>query len=136
MGRSAANRGKLNERERRFVDAFLGKCAGNATQAYIAAGYAKTGADGAASRLLGKVSIQRAIAGRVKVLESRGILNAEQRDTILSDIARAQYQDVHARIRAISELNKSTGRHSMKFLHEGKLTLEQVLQQSREGEDA
>lgn len=54
----------LSERERRFVEAYMGKAAGNATKAALLAGYAKNTAEKQASRLLGKVGIASAIAAR------------------------------------------------------------------------
>lgn len=55
----------LSERERRFVEAFMGKAAGNATQAAKLAGYSKKTAASIGSRLLRKVKIQRALQQRV-----------------------------------------------------------------------
>jgi hypothetical protein len=65
MGRAQGKRGELNERERKFVTAFMGKCAGNATAAAKAAGYSPKTAASIASRLLRKVNIQQGIAARV-----------------------------------------------------------------------
>jgi hypothetical protein len=115
------------------VDAFLGPCAGNATQAAISAGYPKSSARRHATRLLStNVHIHKAIARRVKTLEAHGVASAIERDTILSMFARDPRVDVRDRIRAIAELNKCTGRHSTRHLHEGRLTLEELLEQSRE----
>ena len=119
------------ERQRKFVEHFMAM--GNATQAAIRAGYSRKSARRIATRLLStNVHIHKAITARVAKLEARGIAAAVERDIILSMIARDPRLDISDRIRAIAELNKSTGRHSMKHLPEGKLTLEQVLAQSRE----
>lgn len=125
---------KLTAKEQAFVDGFLGASAGNATDAAARAGYGKNrnSSRQLAHRLLTKVHIQRAIATRTDRVTKRSILTADERDELLSDIARgAKLESTKERIRAISELNKVTGRHSVKLLHEGKVTLEQVLAESR-----
>lgn len=115
----------LNERQARFVDAFLADCAGNATKAAIAAGAGRAGARVAGHRLLTLANVQRAIAARVQRREQAAIATADERDRILSTIARDENADASDRIRAICELNKCTGRHSVHLLHQGRLTLEQ-----------
>ena len=57
---------------------------------------------------------------------------AEERDRLLSAIARNEHVEPGVRIRAIVELNRCSGRHSVKHFHEGELTLEQVLGESRQ----
>ncbi len=61
----AQKRTGLLERERRFVECFMGRCKGNATKAALLAGYSKATAEHQASRLLGKVGIKKAIKERV-----------------------------------------------------------------------
>lgn len=56
----------LSERERRFVDAFMGPARGNATEAARLAGYAKGSAHVTASRMLRKAKVRTAIEARVK----------------------------------------------------------------------
>lgn len=124
----------LSLKERRFVDAYLGSCAGNGTQAAKAAGYA--GSEKVlgiqAVRLLAKARIRAAVESRQARAEEKGILAAEERDRLLSRIALAvEVKDPPTAISAVKELNKCTGRHSIKHLHEGKLTLEQALERSR-----
>lgn len=125
--------GQLSLKEQRFVDAFLGPAAGNATEAAVQAGYGSTrkSAGVLAVRLLANVRIGRAIATRTLGEKRAAILTADERDQLLSEIARKPLNDAKTRIRAISELNKCTGRHSVKHLHEGKLTLEQAIGASR-----
>jgi phage terminase small subunit len=124
----------VTERERRFVGAFLGVAGGNATAAALTAGLTlnRKSAAELGSRLLRKRKIQEAIASRVARREAKGIADADERDTLLSMFARDAFAEVRDRIKAIAELNKCTGRHSIKHVLEGKLTLEQVLTQSRE----
>ena len=56
----------LTERERRFVEAFMGSAAGNATDAAKRAGYSAKSARFQGSRLATKRNIQDAIAERQK----------------------------------------------------------------------
>ena len=106
-----------------------------AAEAAVQAGYTKNrnSARVLGTRLLAKVAIGRAIAQRTNSEKRSAILTADERDEILSTIAKLQAHGVKDRIRAISELNKCTGRHSVKHLHEGKLTLEEVIAESRQG---
>ena len=56
----------LSEKERRFVEAFMGPCVGNATQAAIRSGYSHKSARRIATRLLStNVHIRHAIDERV-----------------------------------------------------------------------
>ncbi len=56
----------VSERERRFVEAFMGAAQGNATEAARRAGYGRKSAHVTASRLLKKAKIRHAIEARVK----------------------------------------------------------------------
>ena len=127
---------KLSERERRFVDAFMGDAAGNATKAARLAGYANTTAEKQASRLLGKVGVQRAIAARAQRQEAKTIADAMERDRTLSAIARDTSADAHDRIAAIREMNKCSGRHSIKHVLDVTETLSQIIAASRASRDA
>lgn len=122
----------LNDHERRFVDSFMGIDAGNATKAAIRAGYSSRTARAQASRLLTRVNIQRALAERIRLRERQSIATAEERDQLLTEILRSRQTSTADRIRAVAELNKCTGRHSSVHHHQGRLTLEEVLAQSRE----
>jgi phage terminase small subunit len=122
--------GDLTLKERRFVDAYLGSAAGNATKAAQYAGYAVSSSDVTASRLLGKARIRAVIDRRQAALEEKGIASAEERDLLLSRVIRDETIDVAHRINAIKELNRCTGRHSIKHLHKARLTLEEALERS------
>lgn len=109
----------LTLKERRFLDAYLGSCNGNATAACRAAGYAGSdkvlGVQGV--RLLRKARIAEAVAKRNAKAEEKGIAAAEERDTILSGIARlTDAADRRHIISAIKELNKCSGRHTIKHV--------------------
>lgn len=56
------NYGALNIRQQRFVNAYMGEAAGNATQAAIAAGYAKSSASHRGSVLLKDDKVRSALA--------------------------------------------------------------------------
>ena len=127
-------RGALTEREAAFVDALIGKAKGNATLAAKIAGYSPKTARQAAARLLTKVNVQKALVNRREKRKLEAIATADERDRYLSAFVRDETLDAFARIGAVKELNKVEGRHSMTHIHKGKLTLEQALGQSREGE--
>ncbi len=82
-------------------------------------------------RLLSKVIIQQAIYARVTRERTASIQTADERDEMLPAIARKTTEETHNRIKAMQELNRVTGRHSIKHTHDGRLTLEQILGESR-----
>ena len=81
----------LNEREQRFVDAYIGEAAGNATKAAELAGYSPKTARQLGSRLLTKVDIRDAV-------QARQTKRAEQADIdavrVLKELARVGLSDV------------------------------------------
>ena len=77
----------LTERERRFVEAFMGPAAGNATDAAKRAGYAKGSAAVTASRLLRKANVQDAIKERA---EKAGIT----RERVLDELTLLAFSDL------------------------------------------
>lgn len=99
----------LSERERRFVDAYMGPAAGNASEACRLAGYSIKAATVQGARMLAKASIQSAIAERVKA--DPQIATRDERQRLWSDIAfgRGVYADaaLKDRIRASELLGKS-----------------------------
>lgn len=125
---------ELTLKEARFVAGYLGSCNGNGFEAVAAAGY--KGTYGSlrvmAGKLLAKGNIRSAIKARTERERKASVISAERRDEILSAIAESNDKNL-SKISAIKELNKCSGRHSMKHLHEGRLTLEQALAQSRRG---
>jgi phage terminase small subunit len=121
----------LSERERRFIDAYLGEAGGNATRAARVAGYARTTAEHQASRLLGKVGVQRAIAVHQARREQQAVAAAVERDALLTSILRDRSNTANDRIKAITEMNRCDGRHSVRVRHGGGMTLEQIVADSR-----
>jgi phage terminase small subunit len=102
---------QLSEKEQRFVEAYTGEAAGNASEAARAAGYSERSAGELGYRLLKKVEIVEAIEARQRQRENAAIATAAERDEILTLAARAAEADWHVRIKAIAELNKVGGRH-------------------------
>jgi len=115
----------LSERERRFVEAYMGPAAGNGTEAARLAGYKGTAKVLAvqSTRLLAKANVQSAIAARREALESQSIADAKERREILTTIARSSESDANARIRAIDVANKMDGLYIEKHEHSGTVSL-------------
>lgn len=112
----------LSERERRFVEAYMGPAAGNATEAARLAGYSAKTAGSQGSRLLKKANIRQALQTRVeadpkvadraarqefwsKVMEGRG------------KFAKVPWRD---RLKASELLGKSQGDFIERHEHSGK----------------
>jgi phage terminase small subunit len=121
----------VNAREKAFINAYCGKCLGNASASAIAAGYSKKTSRQQGARLLTKANIKAAIAKRQDRAEQSAIADADERDRILSEIARGPGKPIE-QILAIKELNKCAGRHSSTVNVNGRLTLEDALAASRD----
>jgi phage terminase small subunit len=129
------HRTPLSPKERAFVLAYTGAARGNATQAAILAGYSKRSAAEMGSRTLRKVNVAAALAKLAKRDEQkaeRARLSHARRDEILEDIALDPTAPAKDRRGAIAELNRVDGRHSVRHVHEGTLSLEDVLGKSWE----
>lgn len=113
----------LTERERLFVDAYMGEAQGNGTEAARQTGYRGTAKVLAvqATRLLSKANVQAALAARRDVLSRQSIADATERREILTTIARSAQSDATARIRAIDVANKMDGAYIEKVEHSGHL---------------
>ena len=112
----------LSERERRFVDAYMGEAAGNGTAAAKCAGYKGSAQvlGVQANRLLKKANVLDAIAERRQTLASQSIADAKERREVLTSILRSAEVDPNARIRAIDTANKMDGVYVEKHEHAGK----------------
>jgi phage terminase small subunit len=133
-------RGKKNltEQEERFVRAYvLGKpgVAGNGTKAAQAAGYSPRSATMQGSRLIRRANVQRAIHAMKLQRVKQEVATAQERDLVASTILRNPHEESYVRLLAIKELNKVEGRHSVKLIHEGTLTLEQALAATKHPDD-
>jgi phage terminase small subunit len=122
----------VTPKERAFVNAYCGKAKGNGTKAAELAGYAKSGAHVTASRLLRNPKVAKAVAERQQRAEKASIATSDELDEILTNIARRAKFSPKDRIRAISEINKTRGRHSSTVNVNGRLTLEDALAASRD----
>lgn len=98
---------KLNERQRRFVEAYCGPAMGNATEAARQAGYKFPDVQGA--RLLGHVSVKAAILELSEKVRSAAILTVEQCKELLSRIAQDPEVEPKDQISAIDKLLKASG---------------------------
>ena len=100
----------LTERERRFVDAYIGEAAGNGARAAILAGYARGSAKVTASRLLTRanvrVSLEQKRTVAAVVAEVSAIATLTERRTILATLMRDDMVKASSRIRAIDVDNK------------------------------
>ena len=79
----------MNERQKAFCDNYIIN-GGNATQAYIAAGYSEKGARQAAQKLLTITDIQEYINERLKPVQEKRIMTAEEILLQLSATARRE----------------------------------------------
>lgn len=95
MGRSITSHAALEpltEKRRRFVLAYVGEAAGNATEAARIAGYAKPHPEGA--QLLQKPTVQAALLALTKPDEDEAIASSERLHKQLSDIALGHVTDI------------------------------------------
>jgi len=107
MGRSKKNKAAnaVNEKERRFVVAFMGECVGNGAAAARAAGYATKSARITAAKLLTKPNIKAAIMAAV--MADPNILKRDELQRFWSAIALGKLEVDPIRIRASELLGKS-----------------------------
>ena len=99
----------LSERERRFVECYMGAAAGNATKAARLAGYSSKTARKQGSRLLTKGHIRAAIDQTAQT--DPAVLTREERQRFWSDVTlgRGAYAKapLHDRLKASELLGKS-----------------------------
>lgn len=98
---------KLNERQRRFVEAYCGPAMGNASEAARQSGYKVPDVQG--SRLLGNDRIKLAILEVSEKVRSSAILTVEQCKEHLSRIAQDPAVEPRDQISAIDKLLKASG---------------------------
>ena len=114
----------LSERERRFVDAYMGEAAGNATTAAMAAGYSQRNARPQGSRLLTKANIHAAIRARVQA--DPAVADREARQRLWTDIAFGRNGFAQARLRDRLKASELLGRSQADFVdrhhHEGTIS--------------
>lgn len=113
----------LSERERRFVDAYMGAAAGNATKAAELAGYRPSHARQQGSRLVTKAHIIAEMEARRAKLEQPTIADAKERRELLSEHARSKDNPMAA-IKAMDVLNKMDGEYLERVKHEGGISVD------------
>jgi phage terminase small subunit len=79
---------KLTEKQKRFVDYYIKL--GNATEAYIKAGYSKKGANTCASQNLAKPSVKAYLDKRMSVIENNRIADAKEVLEFYSSVLRGE----------------------------------------------
>ena len=103
----------LSARRQRFVNAYIGECAGNATQAAIKAGYSEKTARSAGSRLLTKADVRQALDGRHTALAHKADVTAER---VLKELSLIAFSDIRGlfdeagHLRPIHELPEDVAR--------------------------
>jgi phage terminase small subunit len=122
-----APRGPLTERERRFVEAYMGQAAGNGTEAAKLAGYKGTAKVLAVqgTRLLSKANVQAAIDERAA--SDPQIADRTARQRLWSDIAfgRGPYNEaaLKDRLKASELLGKSQADFVERHEHAGAVVM-------------
>lgn len=103
---------KINERRRKFAEYYAQS--GNTVQSAIKAGYSDNYANANACKLLENVRVAEYIKELSEKFQDERILNAKERQAMLSDIAKDKENTPTDRIRAIDTLNKMTGEYTVK----------------------
>ena len=125
----------LNDRQKKFAE-YYAQC-GNTVQSAIKAGYSENYANKRAYRLLGDVGVAEYIRRIAEKASEARILTAIERQIVLSDIARKEYETQLDRIKAIDTLNRMTGEYTDKVELSGELNgnsdkLDKILEQLSE----
>jgi phage terminase small subunit len=82
---------KLTEKQKRFADYYIET--GNATESAVKAGYSRKTAKEIASENLTKPNIKEYIDSRLKEMDNKRIMNAEEVMQLLTSIARNEIQE-------------------------------------------
>lgn len=97
----------IDERRRRFVEAYMGESAGNATEAAKIAGYSPKTAYSQGQRLLKNVEIQAAIQERQDA--DPAIATREERQRFWTEVMNDVGADMKDRLRASEILGRASG---------------------------
>lgn len=103
----------LSERERRFVEAYMGKAAGNATKAAILAGYSAKSAARIGYRLTRKVQIANALQARVQ--SDPGVASREDRQAFWSRVMYGKGKFGKAALKDRLKASELLGKSQMDF---------------------
>jgi phage terminase small subunit len=127
---------KLTEKQRRFVEAFLGPAQGNGTRAAQLAGVDRRSAATMAWKWLRKVEVQKALVARQERKEAVGAVTAAEREQIMGEVARDKTLDLTHRLKAVDMLNRCAGAYSMTHILKGRIGIAQVIARSRRTQQA
>ncbi len=103
---------KLNERQRKFAEFYVQN--GNAAESAKKAGYSEKFAAQNANKLLKNTNVSKYIKQLSDKIEDECILNAKDRQIILSKIAKDDMNEPSDRIKSIDVLNKMSGEYLQK----------------------
>lgn len=106
---------KLTPRQKKFAEFYA--ASGLAKQSAIRAGYAENFAGQCSAKLLKHPAVVAYIQSITDPERDRRILDAEERQAVLSDIIRDPCSTAGERIKAIDKLNKMTGVYAAKNLN-------------------
>lgn len=125
----------LNPRQKKFAE-YYAQC-GNTVQSALKAGYSSNYANKRAHELLENVGVAEHIKALAEKASKERILTAFERQAILSDIARSEFENQMHRVRAIDTLNKMTGEYIDKIEVSGEINttsdkLDSILEQLKE----
>lgn len=109
----------LTERERRFIEAYMGEAAGNGAKAAIVAGYAAGSAKVTASKLLTKPNVKQAFLERRDLVSNASIATEKERRELLTMMARDAEMHPLARLKGVDILNKMDGLYVVRQEHTG-----------------
>lgn len=102
----------MNLKQQKFAEYYAQS--GNATQSAECAGYSLQTAYSQGQRLLKNVEVSAYIQELSRQEQNERIINAKERQVLLSDIARNENNTAAERIKAIDTLNKMTGEYVAK----------------------
>jgi len=103
---------KISEKQKKFAEHYAES--GNIFQSAVKAGYSENYAKTNAGKLLENDSISEYLKSLTAPAQKKRILNAAERQEILSDIANNKMLFPADRIKAIDTLNKMTGEYTIK----------------------
>jgi phage terminase small subunit len=109
----------LSERQRLFVEAYMGEAKGNATQAAVLAGYAESGAAEQGRRLLRNDDVREAIDSRAE--GDPRVMGREELQRFWTSVARGEEEDAKMadRLKASEYLGKTKALFVTKHEHRG-----------------
>lgn len=103
----------MTPKQKKFAE-YYAQC-GNTVQSAIKAGYSENYANKLAHKLLENIGVAEYIKELSENAQNERILNAKERQIMLSGIARNEDKPTSERIKAIDTLNKMTGEYTTKI---------------------